>query len=612
MVTINPYRTQTQASGISQQNSGGNGYIGNAGMQAVGQALGGVADRALGIDAESIQKAQAQEKNRNKFESEIAKREQKKFFQDQSLQATANLYDAERAVLAKSEDLKLNIGDKLSEYPQQALKLFDDEMGKIVNNTHPDIKPKLQLQIMQRRQRIAIDSEDYARKTQIDKNIVNIQSIGDYQINTVNSNLQSLQQAKDDYANTVQTVLIGQPEKVRMLMIKEHNQKADKKYYEARLNTDAPSLIDELKNEKNLTPLQQTTLFKAQKKIETDLKKAETERLKKESIIKNDPGKYLQDKGEFSAQNTFDLQISTPESLRKVLPNDTAQQYSMALQNVKSVDEMQSWVQNLEGTIDNPDLLNNAFTQLENDASLPREYKAVLSFDPYKDSEEMRYLFDALNSNKQDFNTGFKTALSAKGVSQTDFSDALNQELSYIQGVEFKQGVSASGVADISETLQTLAKSHFLKHGGIDDAVSFAKQAYLKDYHNDGDELLTVDGVPTILPKQFIPDPEIAINYLEMYKENNAKQLFFVGDTGISKIDDTVKESIMDTAYFGLAPTGDGLILFSDTGLELLNQDKQPIKVLFGDISAKDVKKQQIQDIIQASEKVKLQDLASD
>jgi hypothetical protein len=157
--------------------------------------------------------------------------------------------------------------------------------------------------------------------------------------------------------------------------------------------------------------------------------------------------------------------------------------------------------------------------------------------------------------------------------------------------------------------LDLLAKSHYIKHGDVDDAVTFAKQAYLKNYHNDGDELETVDGYPVILPKNQVADKDIAIDYLENYKENNVSQLFFINDSGFSSIDDDVKQDIMDNAYYGLSREGDGLVLFSENGLELLDKNKQPIKVLFNQINAKDVKKQNIQDLLQASEKVSIGDL---
>ena len=122
-------------------------------------------------------------------------------------------------------------------------------------------------------------------------------------------------------------------------------------------------------------------------------------------------------------------------------------------------------------------------------------------------------------------------------------------------------------------------------------------------------ELETVDGQPVILPKNQVPDKDIAIEYLENYKENNASQLFFINDSGFSTIDDNVKQDIMDSAYYGLSENGDGLILLSEEGLELLDKNKKPIKILFNQINAEDVKKQKIQDLIQAGQKVLPEDL---
>jgi hypothetical protein len=600
MVIFRPYTAQTQASSISQQNSGGNGYIGNQGLQAVGQALGNAAEVGLGIDDATIKKQQAQEANRNKFEAEIERREQEQYIQSQKLSTMSSLFDAERDLLGKSEDLKQKSINDLSQYPQKASVLFDKTMGESLKNIPQSQKEYAQQYIIKQRQKFLFDADDYARKTQIDVNIANVEKIDNHLLERVNVNTESVNQAVLDYNDIVDNSLFGQPEKVKQKLKEDFENKVNKKYLEARINTDPKSLVDELKQKETLTPLEQTALFKGQKTLER-------ERIKSETKFKNDPVQSVFEKGG-TVYDAYNAQTDKPENLRKVLSNDRAKELSLKLQNVKSVEEMQSVFDEIISDAP-PEFEKNIFNQLERDADLPREYKALLSLDPYTDSQETRYLFDALNSSKQDFNEGFKTVLSSKGYTQNDFETSLNEELAYIQNVELKQGISSEGVADISYTLDLLAKSHYMKHGDIDDAVSFAKQAYLKNYHNDGDELETVDGQPVILPKNQVPDKDIAIDYLENYKENNASQLFFINDSGFSTIDDNVKQDIMDSAYYGLSENGDGLILLSEEGLELLDKNKQPIKILFNQINVEDVKKQKIQDIIQAGQKVLPEDL---
>lgn len=600
MVTFRPYAVQTQAGGISQQDSGGNGYIGNAGMQVLGDTLAGVGERALGIDDATIKKQQAQEANRNKFEAQIQEREQKQYIQNQKLNTISSLFDAERDLRSKSEDLKQQSATDLSKYPQKASELFDKIMGESLKNIPQSQRQYAQEYMLKQRQSFLYDADDYARKTQIDVNLANVQKIDNHLLDKVNVNIESVNQAVSDFNDVVETALIGQPEKVRQKLKEDFENKANKKYLEARLNTDPQSLVSELSQKETLTPLEQTTLFKGQKTIERQRIKAETE-------FKNDPVKSVFEQGG-NIYDAYNAQTDKPNHLRKVFSNDYAEEISLKLQNVKSVEEMQGLFEEIIAKVP-PEYEQNAFNQLESDTKLPREYKALLSLDPYTDAQETRYLFDALNSNKQDFNEGFKTVLSSKGYKQTDFDTSLNEELSYIQDVELKQGVSSEGVADINYTLELLAKSHYMKHGDIDDAVSFAKQSYLKNYHNDGDELETVDGYPVILPKNQVADKDIAIDYLENYKENNASKLFFINDSGFSSIDDDVKQDIMDNAYYGLSQDGDGLVLLSQDGLELLDKNKQPIKVLFNQINSKDVKTQRIQDLIQASEKISVEEL---
>ena len=600
MVIFRPYTAQTQAGSISQQNSGGNAYIGNQGLQVVGQALGGLGDKALGIDEQSIRNQQAQQANRNKFEAEIERREQEQYIQSQKLATMSSLFDAERDLLGKSEDLKQKSLNDLSQYPQKASILFDKTMGETLKNIPSSQKQYAQQYMLKQKQSFLYDADDYARKTQIDVNLANVEKIDNHLLDRVNVDKESVTQAVFDYNNIVDDSLIQQPEKVKQKLKEDFENKVNKKYLEARVNTDPESLVNELNDKETLTPLEQTALFKGQKTLERQRIKAETE-------FKNDPVKSVSEKGG-SIYDAYNAQTNKPKELRKVFSNDYAEEISLKLQNVKSVEEMQGLFNEIIAKVP-PEYEQNAFTQLENDAKLPREYKALLSLDPYTDAEETRYLFDALNSSKQDFNEGFKTILSSKGYTQADFDTSLNQELAYIQDVEFKQGISSSGVADTSYTLELLAKSHYIKHGDIDDAVDFAKQAYLKNYHNDGDELETINGYPVILPKNQVPDKDIAIDYLENYKENNASQLFFINDSGFSTIDDDVKQDIMDNAYYGLSRDGDGLVLLSENGLELLDKNKQPIKVLFNQINAKEVKNQKIQDLIQASQKVSIEDL---
>lgn len=595
MVTLRPYGVQTQASGISQLNSGGDGYIGNAGLQLVGQTLGGAVERGLGIDNASIQRQQAQETNRNKFEAEIERREQEQYIQSQKLQTIETLFNAERDFMAKSQELKQKSLNNLNDYPNKANTLFDKTMGDTLKNIPPSQKIEAQQHIMRLKQRALIDADDYARKTQIDVNMSRVQEIDNHLINRVNTSPESLNQAVSDYSDIVNNTLVAQKETDRQRLIEAFQRTAEKKHYEARLAENPQALIQELGNEKELTPIQQSTLIKAQKTVEKLQIKAQTE-------LKENPVQFVFDRNG-TIEDAISEQKNLPLHLRKVFTNDRAEELSLRLQSVQSVEEMQELKDEIDAEIE-PQYIVNAFNQLENDEKLPREYKSILSLDPYEDATEMRYMFDALNSNKKDFNEGFKTSLLAKGLTTTDFDEEIVDTLSYIQDVELRQGVPQQGVNDINSTIEMLAKSHYIKHGDIDDAVAFARNSYLKNYHTDDNNLVTIGDAPVFLPKNQVADKDIAVEYLENYKENNANQLFYVNDSNYSVIEEQAKQDIMDKAYYGLSPDGNGLRLLNENGLELLDKNKQPIKILFSAINEKEVKNQRIQDIIQEGEKV--------
>jgi hypothetical protein len=144
-----------------------------------------------------------------------------------------------------------------------------------------------------------------------------------------------------------------------------------------------------------------------------------------------------------------------------------------------------------------------------------------------------------------------------------------------------------------------MAQSHFVQYGDKEKAIAFAKNSYMKNYHNDAGNFYDVDGVPLAIPLTATTDPRFVTDELELYKDNNIDDVFTIeGD--FREIKQSQKQSIMDNSYFALNRQEDGVILYNEAGLMILNKEKKPIQFRFADLVSKQERyKKSLQEIIQ-------------
>lgn len=245
MVTLRPYGVQTQASGISQLNSGGNGYIGNAGLQMVGQALGGAVERGLGIDAESVRAKQQHEINRNAFEANIEKREQAQYLNSQKLSAYAKLSDLDIDVGAEAETLKSRVPNGGQGYTKMLQQSLDKKIGLMQKNLSFQEKQFLEPKILQFKAKYLSSADQWERSERINNDISNIGKIQKSLYDKVNDNPESVNEAKAQMNMLVENLEV-EP-RIKRKMLNEFDDNVTKLHYDYFVQKDPVGFLNKFK-----------------------------------------------------------------------------------------------------------------------------------------------------------------------------------------------------------------------------------------------------------------------------------------------------------------------------------------------------------------------------
>lgn len=245
MVTFRPYAVQTQASSISQQNSGGNGYIGNESLQALGQTIAGVGERALGIDDATIQRKQQHEVNRNKFEAEIERREQEQYIQSQRLEGMAKLADLDIEIGAEAEDLKSKVGSGGQDYAKSVTGALDKKIGTIQKNLSFEQKRFLEPQLLDFKNRHLSKAMTWERTERINNDIANVEKYQKSLYDRINDNPESVNEAKTQMTMLVDNLTV-EPS-VKRKLLDSFDDTVTQLHYDYRIETNPEAFLNEFK-----------------------------------------------------------------------------------------------------------------------------------------------------------------------------------------------------------------------------------------------------------------------------------------------------------------------------------------------------------------------------
>lgn len=245
MVVFRPYTAQTQASSISQQNSGGDGYIGNQGLQEVGQALGNAIEVGFGVDNETIRKQQAQEVNRNKFEAEIERREQEQYIQSQRLSGMAQLADLDIEIGSEAENLKSKIGNGGQNYAKSLQEILDKKIGTIQKNLSFEQKQFLEPRLLEFKSRHLSNAMQWERTERINNDIDNVEKYQKSLYAKINDNIESVNEAKTQMSMLVDNLVV-EPS-VKRKILDDFDETITQLHYNYRIQTNPESFLNDFK-----------------------------------------------------------------------------------------------------------------------------------------------------------------------------------------------------------------------------------------------------------------------------------------------------------------------------------------------------------------------------